>query len=324
MTMTVKFWGTRGSIPCPADATIEREKLAKVLLEAQPEDIADSASVEAFIDGQCRGALPTRYGGNTSCVEVRADDGARLLIDFGSGSRAFSVDHMATSGPRLAAPLNVLMSHLHWDHIQGFPFFGLAFVPGNSLKIHGCHDGIEAALRDQMMPPCFPVPFDVLGADISFERLTPEEPVELSGFKVTPFLLPHAGDSYAYKIERDGQTVVYASDGEHKPENVHPDYPYVDFIRGADILIFDAQYSLAESVSVKEDWGHSSNIVGVELAFLASVKQLVFFHHEPLSTDEQLDAVLQRSRQYEQIVREDRPALSISSAWDGLEMSLPG
>ena len=323
MTLAVKFWGTRGSIPCPPSAKVERDTLARVLLAAEPADIADSAAVEAFIDSGCRGALPTRYGGNTACVEIRAEDGARLLIDFGSGARAFAAETMARGGPRLSGPLDVLLSHLHWDHIQGFPFFGFAFVPGNVLRIHGCHDGIEATLRRQMSPPCFPVPFNILGADISFHRQSPGVAVEINGFKVTPFLLPHAGDAYAYRIERGGHAVVYASDGEHKPENVRPEYPYVDFVRNADILIFDAQYSLAETVSMKEDWGHSSNIVGVELGLLAGVRQLVFFHHEPLSTDAQLDEVLENSRRYEQIMREGRPPLSVLAAWDGLEMTLP-
>lgn len=322
MTLKVKFWGTRGSVPCPASAAAERVVLADILRAAEPADIASDAAIQAFIDGGCRGAAPTRYGGETSCVEIRSSDGARLLIDFGSGARAFATESMRRQGPRLQAPLDVLLSHLHWDHIQGFPFFGYGFVPGNRIRIHGCHEGIEDAFRRQMSAPFFPVPFDALGAEISFERLSPGRTVDVNGFSVTPFLLPHAGDSYAYRIEREGRSIVYASDGEHKPENVGPQYPYVDFIRGADILIFDAQYSLAETVSVKEDWGHSSNVVGVELGLLAGVRELVFFHHEPLSTDAQLDAMVENSRRYKEIMREARPEMSVTAAWDGLEMVL--
>lgn len=323
MTLTVKFWGTRGSIPCAPSADVERETLAKILAAAEPSDIADRAAVDAFIDGGCRGTLPTRYGGNTSCVEIRAAGGERLLIDLGSGARVFSNDLMAREGPKLPGPLDILLSHLHWDHIQGFPFFGLAYVPGNRLRIHGCHEGIEEAFRRQQSAPFFPVPFDIPGSQVSFDRLEPGVTAEINGFSVTPFLLPHAGDAYAYRVERDGRSVVYASDGEHKPESVRPDYPYVAFVRDADLLIFDAQYSLAEMVSVKEDWGHSSNVVGVELALLAKVRNLIFFHHEPLSRDAQLDEIVENSRQLEQIMRDGRPNLAISAAWDGLEMELP-
>lgn len=322
MSLSVTFWGTRGSIPTPPSAAVERETLAQILLAATPADIADRAAVDAFIEGGCGGAAPTRYGGNTSCVEVRAGDGARLLIDLGSGARVFAAQTMAAQGPVLPAPLDILLSHPHWDHIQGFPFFGFAFVPGNQLTIHGCHDGLEDVFRAQMAAPCFPVPFDVLGASVAFDRLVPDRTTEIAGFKVTPHLLPHAGGAYAYRIERDGHVVVYASDGEHKPEDIHPEYPYVDFVKDADILIFDAQYSLAESVSMKEDWGHSSNVVGIELALLAGVKELVFFHHEPLSTDAQLDESLENARRLEEILRENRPPLTVSSAWDGREMVL--
>jgi phosphoribosyl 1,2-cyclic phosphodiesterase len=323
MALTVAFWGTRGSIPCPSPAGLERRLLARALAAATPADIADPAAVEAFIDGGCRGALPTRHGGDTSCVELRAADGARLLLDLGSGARAFAVDLIARAGPRLAAPLDILLSHLHWDHIQGFPFFGLAFVPGNTLRLHGCHDGVEEALRGQMAPPFFPVPFDALGATIVCNRLRPGETTEIAGFRVTPFALPHPGGSFAYRIERDGRTVVYATDGEIRPETADPGSAYVAFIRDADVLIFDAQYSLADAVSVKEDWGHASNVVGVELALLGGVRELVLFHHDPLSSDAQLDEIVANARAYEAIMREGRPALAVRSAWDGLEMTLP-
>jgi len=173
-----------------------------------------------------------------------------------------------------------------------------------------------------MSPPFFPVPFESLDAEISFHRVSPGTKFEISGFEVTPFLLPHAGDAYAYRIERDGRSIVYASDGEHKPENIGPNYPFVDFVRGADVLIFDAQYSFVETVSAKEDWGHSSNLAGIGIALLGGVKELVLFHHEPQSTDVELDGVLEESRRYEELVRGDRPPLSITSAWDGLEISL--
>lgn len=322
MTLSIKFWGTRGSIPAPPSAAAEREKLARVLASAEPSDIADRAAIEAFIDSGCRGALPTRYGGNTSCVEVRAADGARLLFDLGSGARVFATELAAAHGPVLKEPLNILLSHLHWDHIQGFPFFVPAYVPGNQLRIHGCHPDIEGALQRQQSDPFFPVPFAVLGADISTHTLEPGETVEISGFQVTPFALMHGGGAYAYRIERDGVSVVYATDGEHKPETVHPESPYVEFIKDADVLIFDAQYSLAESISIKEDWGHSSNVVGVELALHARVRRLVFFHHDPLTADYDIDEMVESSRQFEQIMRGERPNLTISAAWDGLEMEV--
>ncbi len=322
MSLTVKFWGTRGSIPSPRPAGEGRDALARILAAAQPSDLADRSAIEAFIDAGCRGEMPTQYGGDTSCVEIAGSDGARLIIDLGSGARALGRDLMAREGAVLDGPLHILLSHLHWDHIQGFPFFGPAFTPGNRLHVYGCHAGIDAALRRQNSAPFFPVPFAALGAEISFEALTAAATAEIAGFSVTPFLLPHAGDAYAYRIERSGLTVVYATDGEHKPEAIGAEYPFVAFAKGADLLIFDAQYSLAETVSIKEDWGHSSNVVGVELALFAGVRRLLFFHHDPLSSDAQLDQMVESSRQLEEIMREGRPDVAIDAAWDGLEIEL--
>lgn len=322
MAMKIKFWGTRGSIPTPAMPAARREQLRAILSEATPVDIANPASIDAFIDHGCRGTLPTVYGGNTACVNVSCDDGRELMIDLGSGAREYAAHVMSTRGPVSKDPYHVLMSHLHWDHIMGFPFFVPAYIPGNVVNIYSCHRDTEEAFRRQHGAPSFPVPFEVLGAEINFHQLDPTETVQINGFEVTPHLLHHAGDAYAYRIRRGEGDVVYASDGEHKPHLVSDEYPYVQFIKDTKLLIFDAQYSLAETVSVKEDWGHSSNFVGVELALLGGVERLVFIHHEPLNSDEKIDEIVAEARQIERMMRENRDPVSIAAAFDGLEIEL--
>ena len=322
MAMTVKFWGTRGSIPTPAMPKTQTARIKAVLTEATPEDIATTEAVEKFMSAGCRGALPNIYGGNTACVQIVEEGGAELLLDFGSGAREFAGQVLATRGPVSDKPFHVLMSHLHWDHIMGFPFFVPAYIPGNVLHIYGCHPEMEAAFKRQHGEPSFPVPFDILGADIHFHVIEPEREIEINGFRITPFLLHHAGDAYAYRIKRGGSDITYATDGEHKPHLIKDDYPYINFIRGTNLLIFDAQYSLAETVSVKEDWGHSSNFVGVELALLGEVDHLTFFHHEPLNSDEKLDEIVAEARQIERMMRENRKAVHVSAAYDGLEITV--
>ena len=322
MAMKIKFWGTRGSIPTPAMPEARIDRIRAILNAASPSDIESREAVDAFIDSGCNGALPTTYGGNTACVHVAADDGPELLIDFGSGAREYAGHVLKTTGPVSKEPYHVLMSHLHWDHIMGFPFFVPAYIPGNTVHIYACHEGAETAFRRQHGAPSFPVPFEVLGADIQFHTLDPKETVEINGFEVTPFLLHHAGDAYAFRISRNGSDMVYASDGEHKPHLISEDYPYVNFIKDTQLLIFDAQYSLAETVSVKEDWGHSSNFVGVELALLAGVERLMFIHHEPLNSDEKLDRIVAEARQIERMMRENRPQVHVDAAFDGLELEI--
>jgi len=322
MAIHVTFWGTRGSIPRPEASAAVLARLRAVLNEATPEDIATPADVDAYLNGGCRGALPTVYGGNTASVQVWEPDGPSLLIDLGSGAREFANHAMKTHGPVAPQPYHVRMSHFHWDHIMGFPFFMPAYIPGNVINIYSCHENVEDAFRRQHGPPSFPVPFDVLGAEINFIVIEPDVAHEINGYKVTPHALNHSGIAYGFRIEPAERTVVYASDAEHKPEMISEDYDYVHFIKGADMLIFDAQYSLAEATSVKEDWGHSSNVVGVELAQLGQVRHLIFFHHEPLNDDARLDQIVKEARRIEEIMRRGNRPLAITGAFDGLDLKV--
>ena len=149
MAVHVKFWGTRGSIPRPQVQEAEHARLRAVLNEATPEDIRTPADVEAFINSNCRGKLPTVYGGNTACVQVFDDEGPSLLIDFGTGCRDFSSQMLRRHGPVAPEPYHVLMSHFHWDHIMGFPFFMPAYIPGNIINIYSCHAHVADAFRRQ-------------------------------------------------------------------------------------------------------------------------------------------------------------------------------
>ncbi|MFN2643588.1 MAG: MBL fold metallo-hydrolase, partial [Burkholderiales bacterium] len=219
------------------------------------------------------------------------------------------------------ARVNIFMSHVHWDHIMGFPFFGPAYRRGTRLRIYGCHDILEHAFRLQQSPPCFPVSFDHLGADIEFVPLTSGRPFEIAGMTVTPQVQRHSGDSYGYRFEMGGKSIVYTTDSEHKLDNRKQTDAIVAFFRQADLVIFDAMYSLAEAISVKEDWGHSSNVVGVELCQMARVKHLVLFHHEPANSDAAIETALRDARRLEELTRGAAP-LRISAAHDGLEIEL--
>ena len=230
MTLHLKFWGTRGSIPRPQSYVQLEDRIRAILNAARPEDIATPADVDAFINGGCRGALPTIYGGNTACVQLREEGGPSLLVDFGSGARDYASHVMRTTGPVAPEPFHVLMSHFHWDHIMGFPFFMPAYIPGNVINIYSCHDNVEEAFRRQHGAPSFPVPFDVLGSEIRFHVIAPNRTHAINGFDVTPHELNHAGRAFGYRIERDGRRVVYASDAEHKPEMISDDYPYIAWV----------------------------------------------------------------------------------------------
>ena len=242
-----------------------------------------------------------------------------VLCDLGSGARELGLAAMARYRPGVAQVFHVFLSHLHWDHIQGFPFFVPAYIPGNRIVIHGCHEGLEAGFRRQHGEPSFPVNFSQLPSTIEFVRLVPGETYEIAGLRVTGKRQFHSGDSYAYRFERDGKAVVYSTDSEHKLDDPASARGFADFFRDADLVIFDAMYSLADAFSIKEDWGHSSNIVGVELCQMAGVRHLCLFHHEPAHDDEKLTAIWRESERLEELTRGERP-LRITAAYDGLEL----
>jgi phosphoribosyl 1,2-cyclic phosphodiesterase len=210
---------------------------------------------------------------------------------------------------------------MHWDHIMGFPFFRPAYVPSSRIRIYGCHENLEHAFRRQQEPPSFPVPFSVLGADIRFIPLVPGDTHEVSGVRVAAQVQHHAGDSYGFRFESGGKALVYTTDSEHKLEKRDEIRRIAAFFRDADLVIFDAMYSLAEAVSVKADWGHSSNVIGVELCQMARARRLALFHHEPANADAAIERILSETRRLEELTR-DGHRVDVLAAYDGLEIEL--
>jgi len=320
--MLIRFWGSRGSLPSPLNYRAVRIKLLQALMATRGQSLDSPEAIERFID-TLPFAVRATYGGNTSCTEIVTGGDEYVLCDMGTGSREFGNSVLAKFGPAKKNRFNIFMSHLHWDHVMGFPFFTPSYIPGNVIRIHGCHKAMRETFARQQSNPSFPVDFKTLGATIEFVELEPGRIYEIDGLSVQTIAQRHGGDSYGYRFSKDGKTMVYSTDSEHKFETLDENYPFVEFFRNADLLVFDAQYSLADQISVKEDWGHSSNMIGVELAQLAGVKQLVMYHHEPVNDDRMLDKILAETRRYEEISRSEQARkLIVTSAYDGLEITL--
>jgi phosphoribosyl 1,2-cyclic phosphodiesterase len=322
--MKARIWGARGSLPVALNHKQIRAKLVTALEGAIGRDLDTPEKVADYVDHELSFDVRGTYGGNSSCVEVEAWDGdavhEHIILDLGSGVRPLAGAKLARYGAAQPQTYHVFLSHLHWDHIMGFPFFTPAYIPGNRIIIYGCHQELEAALRRQQDPISFPVSFDQLAADISFVQMTPGVPLQVRDVTVTAKLQLHGGDSYGYRVEQGGKAMIYTTDSEHKLDNIAEHAAFVDFFRDADLVIFDAMYSLEESISVKADWGHSSNVVGVELCQLAGVRQLCLFHHEPVYDDARISRVLAETRRYAEVTCE--APLEIVSAYDGMEITL--
>lgn len=317
----VIFWGTRGSLPTAPTGQVIREKIIAALAAANGRSFRNRDALEQFVGG-----LPftvnNTFGGNSSCVEIVTDGPDHLVCDMGSGARPLGQSKIARYGVPNPQTYHIFISHLHWDHLMGFPFFAPMYIPGNHIVIHGCHQQLEEAVRMQMRAPCFPVDYSQAGARIDFDLMTPDLPHEIGGVRVTPKLQLHTGDSYGYRFDSAEKSVVYSTDSEHKLDDLVSFDSFARFFAKADLVIFDAMYSLAEATSVKADWGHSSNVVGVELCQAAAAKRLALFHHEPAHDDAQLFRLFEESIRFEQITRGDRPPLDIVSAYDGLTINL--
>jgi phosphoribosyl 1,2-cyclic phosphodiesterase len=316
----VRFWGTRGSLPVALTAQGLHGKLREVLRAARGQALDSDADIERFLGG-LPFALAGTYGGHSSCVQIDTGGSDHVLCDMGSGLRTFGQAAMAQRAGK-PQTFHIFMSHLHWDHIMGLPFFVPAFIPGNRVFIYGSHAELEMALRRQQEPPSFPVGFDtIFEGRVQCVHLEPGVPHEVAGLRVTTMLQRHAGDSYGYRFEAGGKVLVYSTDSEHPLADPAHTERFVQFFSGADLVIFDAMYSLADAISVKADWGHSSNMVGVELCQLAGARQLCMTHHEPVFDDAAIDALLAETRRLEEITRSGAP-LQVSAAYDGLEIAL--
>ncbi len=235
-------------------------------------------------------------GGNTSCVEVRCG-GTRIILDAGTGIRRLG-EALLAEGP---VDTTILLSHLHWDHIQGLPFFVPAYMPSTRLEISGTAGGVSslgAVLASQMTAPVFPVRLDELGADLRLREVRGGDGIEVGEARVRAARLNHPGGVLAYRIEHEGRSVVYATDTEH--------YACVDpalraLAEGADVLIYDSQYTPDEyrgdGGRSRVGWGHSTYVAGAELARAAGVGQYLLFHHDPQRSDAGVADVERRAQE---------------------------
>ena len=249
-----------------------------------------------------RGSIPTAaaaqlgIGGNTACVEIVQPDVPHevLILDAGSGIRCLGRDIMARSEP--PKTIHLFFTHFHWDHVQGLPFFLPIYSPKSHIVFHSSHpvEHLREVLAGQMRGPYFPVMFDQLASHMEFHRLAPELE-EFAGVGIEPFLLHHPQESFGFRITRGGRTAVYATDHEHGVEE--RDRELVRIARGADLLVYDSQYTPAE-YPTKYNWGHSTWLEATRVAERAGVRRLALFHHDPERTDEQVRAIEAEAREH--------------------------
>ena len=289
------FRGVRGSIATPALPSQIEEKVSQALERAQPEDLKDEASRKAFV-----ASLPVEirscFGGNSSCVHVEVG-GHHLIFDAGTGLRPLGLDLMDQEFGRGEGKAHMFLSHTHWDHINGIPFFIPFYVKGNRFTINSPVEDIEKRLVGQQVKDYFPVPFSAFSSTLLFPDLQDKTQVNIDGITVSWKKMYHPNASHAYRVDYNGRSFIYATDAEYKSLSKEKLKPTIDFFQGADLLVFDAQYTFGEGLE-KSDWGHSSTFIGVDLAVDAGVKNIAFFHHEPTYDDAKLVEIFRQTEKY--------------------------
>lgn len=330
MTMKLHFWGTRGSLPVSMTSEDIRKKIFLALEAVRGRDLKSEETINNFIDHNLPFSVSGTYGCNTPCVQIHASDNEYIILDAGSGIRDFAAHFMKSGNSGKSATFHIFQSHLHWDHIQGFPFFTPIYFSDHRIIFHGYHENLPQTYQQQMSAPYFPVDFSSLQANIEFDIKPPCEPFSVAGFEVTAIEQKHPGLSYGFRFAKDNKSVVYSTDSEHKQDSYENNYPFLKFIEDADLIIFDAQYSLADATFTKSDWGHSSNVMAVELASRGRVKHLCLFHNEPNANDTELDEFLFNTRMYGDIFYSESHGTkkepifpqTITLAYDGLEIEV--
>ncbi len=313
--MYIKFWGTRGSIPTPQNSYDLRDKYRTVLEGAIGLDLKNSAEVERYLD-RLPISLQQPIGGNTTCLEVCSGE-QRLIIDAGSGVRLLGIELMKQGYVKGNKSADFLFTHTHWDHIQGFPFFQPAFIPSNVFTMHSPFIDLEERLIRQQHAHFFPVPMSYMNAEFQFKHIAEETWHQIGNFRIYALRLSHPGVTYGYRIEADNSCMVLATDSEYKRVSPEDTKHFVEFFKNADLLIFDAQYSLSEVLD-KPDWGHSTAMMGAELAYRANVKRLALFHHDPTSNDDQVWQQKDQAEAYLLGRQDEFPTCEVFVAYDNL------
>ncbi len=320
--MKIKFWGVRGSIPTPLSDEQIKLKLYKILYLYNKSKFYKTKNIKDFLKEQPIHANST-YGGNTACVEINCND-ELIIIDAGSGIRALGLDLLKRS--KSYKIIHILISHTHWDHICGFPFFVPAYITGKNIKIYSPFSDIEERVKYQQDAKYFPLELNKMASNIEFIPLEKNNSFSINNIKITNFAQNHPGDSYGFSIEYNNKKCVYSSDNEI----LNTDYKFIQdyevFVKNADILIFDAQYTLEETVE-KLTWGHSSYTMGVELALRAHAKNVIFFHYEPRNSDEVMFNHLQRINKFFKVIKHNYDPsvaknLKIMNSYEGLTLNI--
>lgn len=296
--MKVKLWGVRGSLPAPLLPEQQYQKNLSALkrfLEAQ--SLNPNITPEEFLN-----SLPVYeskgFGGHTACIQVQTSL-QDIIVDGGSGIRKLGEVLMCGPCGLGRGEVHLLMTHFHWDHLIGLPFFVPLFIPGNKIHIYSVQDNAEDSIRTLFKKPNFPVPYEALGAEFIYHILEPRKTVEFKDLSVTPYQLDHPDPCWGYKFEHNNKAFSYCVDTEGTRVSAKELGDDLALYQNIDVMVFDAQYTFLEATE-KVNWGHSSAPIGLDIAMREGIKRVYFVHHDPAASDEKIMIAEKQTRDYYQ------------------------
>lgn len=310
--MDVKFWGVRGSLGSPLSPEQVQAKINAVVQLVHAKDLESPDARQKFLS-----SLPPyiygTVGGNTPCVEMTSASNDVLIFDAGTGMRALGLN----SRPCASAHYSLFLSHLHWDHIQGFPFFAPLYEPNVTIDIYSPVEDIAEMFARQMRAPFYPVDFGVVKDRIRFNVISPGTDYGIGGVTVSCCKMNHPGGSYSYSVEEDGKKVVYATDVELS--DFEPSDDVKNVFDGADVAILDSQYTPKDAAG-KSKWGHSAFCYALDFAMEMNVKKVFLFHYDPSYDDKKVNSIFQSAKLYSKSAPEK--SVEVELAIEGNSFSL--
>ncbi|MBR5095840.1 MAG: MBL fold metallo-hydrolase [Treponema sp.] len=312
--MKIVFWGVRGSTPAPLTKEQVQAKIIAAVMRVQSKDIVSADARERFLATLPEYIFGTA-GANTPCVQLVSKDGNNIIFDAGTGLRVMSKKSPQPEDNHYS----ILFSHLHWDHIQGFPFFDPLFEPNTKIDIYSPFPDTDKYFANQMKAPYFPVDFDTVKDKVNFISIEPGKEFNIGGVRLNCCKMSHPGGSYAYCAVEDGKKFVYATDVELYLDT-HKYGKEVEAVFGdANAAVLDSQYTMKEAID-KIKWGHSPFSYAVDFAAQMGISKIFLFHHEPEHDDKKLDAILKAARWYAKFIVQT--AVKVDLAIEGTEIDL--
>ena len=295
MSLKVKYWGVRGSLPTAPMPEQWSKHFESLMQQFFKSGYKDTTEIKEFLASKPLSEIGG-FGTATTCIEVQSPR-QQIIIDGGSGLRTLSEEMIKGNAGKGKAEIHIFLTHFHWDHMLGIPFFVPNFIKGNHIHFYAVQPELKDMVKVKFTKPMFPVSFENLPSNLHFHQLEPRKSIKLQDMTITPYQLDHPDPCWGFRIESHGKVYAHCVDTEGTRttrEALGEDLP---LYQGVDLMYFDAQYTLPE-LAEKANWGHSAAQLGLDIAFREGIRNVIFAHHDPGANTDQILEIRDQTQEY--------------------------